>query len=75
MSDLAIERLRGLAAVRRMVEAATREAVAECRAAGVDAWEVAGVLGVDRSTLYRRYPARLPARAGQGPTQEGEAHP
>jgi len=41
--------------VETAVGAALPRAVERCRAAGVDATLVAGVLGVSRATLYRKF--------------------
>src|SRR4051794_3413322 len=51
-----LDRLRGLLAVRELLDAAIGAAVRDCEAARVDRTTVAAVLGVHRSTLYRRYP-------------------
>jgi transcriptional regulator of acetoin/glycerol metabolism len=52
----ALELVRGLAAVRRLLDDEIGEAVVHaCWDNGVDASSVAAALGVSRSALYRRY--------------------
>jgi DNA-binding NtrC family response regulator len=51
----AVEWLRMVLYLRETLERALVEAVEACADAGVDRAEVAELLGVHRSTLYRRY--------------------
>lgn len=51
----ALERLRGLLAARELFDAELRDAVRAARAEGADVFLLARLLGVDRSTVYRRY--------------------
>lgn len=52
---MSLERLRALALARQLADEAVDEAVRECLATDIDRTRIAGLLGVNRSTLYRRY--------------------
>ena len=45
----------------RSAEDRLPQLVAAAREAGVDGWTLANALGIDRSTLYRRYPVCSPS--------------
>jgi hypothetical protein len=67
MDDTALRSLdevRAIVAARTFMDDALRKAVKECIAADVDRSMLAHLLGVDRSTLYRRY-VWADAQAGQ----------
>ncbi|MCU1495377.1 MAG: hypothetical protein JWO62_3141 [Acidimicrobiaceae bacterium] len=51
----AMDRLRGLIAAVELVEGELPLAVKAARDEGADVLELAWLLGVDRSTVYRRY--------------------
>lgn len=63
LSDTQAALVRLLAVVEsiRVAEERLEELVAAAREAGVDGWTLASALGIDRSTLYRRYPACSPS--------------
>lgn len=50
-----LDEVRGLVAARTLIDNALEQRIAECIAAEIDRSMLARVLGVDRSTLYRRY--------------------
>lgn len=60
MSEAQAALVRLLAVVEsiRAAEERLAELVTDARNAGVDGWTLANALGIDRSTLYRKYPAR-----------------
>lgn len=61
-----LDEVRGLVAARSLVDDALAASVRECIAAGVDRSAVAFLLGIDRSTLYRRFvwQRREPVKGG-----------
>ncbi len=50
-----LDEVRGLVAARTLIDNALEQRIAECIAAEIDRSMLTRVLGVDRSTLYRRY--------------------
>ncbi len=50
-----LDEARGIVACRAFLDRALDEVVGRCIEAGADRSAVAHILGVDRSTLYRRY--------------------
>jgi len=50
-----LDEVRGLVAARTLIDNAIAQRIGECVAAELDRSMLAHVLGVDRSTLYRRY--------------------
>lgn len=50
-----LDEVRGLVAARTLIERALDERVDECIEAGLDRTSLAHVIGIDRSTLYRRH--------------------
>ena len=50
-----LDEVRGLVAARTLIDNALEQKIADCVAADLDRSMLAYVLGVDRSTLYRRY--------------------
>lgn len=55
--EVALAEVRALVRSVGRLEVELADAVRLARAAGVDSVRLSGALGVDRSTLYRRYPA------------------
>jgi hypothetical protein len=58
-----LDEVRGLVAARSLLDNTLAARIAECIGAGVDRSTLANVLGVDRSTLYRRYVWSTDARS------------
>jgi transposase-like protein len=69
--------IRALVLARRLADEALQEAVRDWLDAGNERSLLATELGVDRTTLYRRYvwTDRQSTRGGQGRPKAGEAHP
>lgn len=70
-----LDEVRGLVATRTLIDNAIEQRIVECIAADLDRSMLAHVLGVDRSTLYRRHvwearepPCRLRTVRGQSRT-------
>jgi IS30 family transposase len=68
-------RIRGLADARDVLEEELRRSVRAARDEGTSAWSIAWALGVDRSTVYRRYLSPTPgeAKAESGLSANGAA--
>src|SRR5438105_2829757 len=67
-----MDRLRGLLATRELIDAAIGGAIQECESASVDRTSIAALLGVHRSTLYRRYPVAQGGPVNERPEAEAE---
>lgn len=61
---LARERLRAIVALQEWVESEVRSMVVAAHGFGVHSDDLASILGVDRSTLYRRYLSPTPKLGG-----------
>lgn len=57
--DSAVAEVRALVRSVARLEYELADAVQAARAAGVDSIRLSGALGVDRSTLYRRFPVTI----------------
>ena len=74
---MSLDDVRALARARQLIDEALDAAVRECIAGGGDRSMLAHLLGVERSTVYRRYmwPERNETRGGQGRPKAGGANP
>ncbi len=72
-----LDEVRGLVSARSLLDDALDDRIQQWLDAGHERSLLADILGVDRSTLYRRHlwRDRGTTRGGQGRTKDGEANP
>lgn len=74
---MSLDRVQALVLARQLIDEELDTAVRECITNGTDRSALAHLLGVDRSTLYRRHvwTPDEKTRGGQGRPKAGEANP
>jgi transposase-like protein len=72
---MSIDLIRALLLARQLADEALQDAIRDWIAAGNAKSQLAVELGIDRSTLYRRYVWEDSSRCGQGRPEAGDSEP